>query len=63
MPNTLSFEAWLDAVNAEVANRIGISGSELADWNSWDTWDSGASVSEGADECISSDDLAGLFFD
>lgn len=61
MPNNLSFEVWLDAVNAEVANRIGISGSELADWNSWDTWDSGASVSEGADEAISSDDLGGLF--
>lgn len=57
-----TFEVWLNLVNLEVAVQIGISGAELSDWASWDTWDSGASVAEGADEAISSDDLASLIF-
>lgn len=63
MTKRLAFEEWLKQVNAAVAARVGVSGSELSDWNSWDTWNDGASVSQGADECIQSDDLFSSFED
>ena len=53
----ISFKDWLAAVDAHLISKVGLSHSDLADFNSFDAWDSDMTPAEGAEECMASDDL------
>ena len=55
--NGLTMKEWLREVDVILANKLGITSSDLADFNIWDCWDSGMSPEDGAYECAENDDL------
>ena len=55
--NGLTFKQWLAKIDEILIRKIGVSHADLSDFNSYDAWDSEMSPSEGAEECMASDDL------
>jgi hypothetical protein len=53
----LTMKAWLKQVDVILQERIGVSHSDLADFDIWDCWSDGMSPEEGAYECMNNDDL------
>jgi hypothetical protein len=55
--NDLTLEEWLAEVDKILAGKLGISNSDLADFDIWSCWDSGMSPYDGAYEAMENDDL------
>jgi len=55
--NGLTFKQWLKQVDSNLHGRIGLSHDDLADFCSYDCWNDEMSPQEGADECLSNDDI------
>lgn len=55
--NDLTMEEWLGQVDAILSDKLGITSSDLADFQIWDCWHSGMSPEDGAYECAENDDL------
>lgn len=55
--NGLTFKQWLAKVDAILSKRIGLTHSDLADFNSADCWKEEMTPKEGAEECLYGDDL------
>lgn len=58
----LGFALWLALVDRRLA-RLGVSHSDLADFNSRDLYEAGVSPREGALECLQGDDTYSMMFE
>jgi len=56
----LGFALWLALVDKRLS-RLGVSHSDLADFNSRDCYEAGDSPKEGAQECLEGDDTYAMF--
>jgi hypothetical protein len=56
----LAFALWLALVDKHLS-RLGVSHSDLADFNSRDAFEGGTSPKEGAQECLEGDDTYAMF--
>lgn len=55
--NGLTFKEWLAKVDAVLLSRVGMTHTDLSDFESFDSWDSGMTPEEGAEVCIAADDM------
>lgn len=59
----LGFALWLALVDKRLASLVGISHSDLADFNSRDLYEAGVSPKEGAWECLQGDDMYSMLLE
>jgi hypothetical protein len=56
-----TYKEWMRAVDAILTSKVGLSSSDLADFNSRDLYDDGCSPEIGAEECLLGDDTYQIF--
>lgn len=57
----MSFEAWLREVDKILVRKIGLTHSDLSDFNSRDMFEDGCTPADAASECLANDDTFSAF--
>lgn len=55
--NGLTMNQWLKRVDAILLSRIGMTSSDLPDFDIWNMWNDGCSPEDGAYECLIESDM------